>query len=197
MLVLTQIWSCRPVTITSLPRDKAPLVTHYHQWQMMGRSVHDTCTQNAYEKSEQSSEILCYKWWRCGISPQTFLKTAIKTGIISTVCSTWHQRTFILIVKRCRGAQTVYIAVFVSSLTLWPPVPSIFVFLHFLLAHYISAFKPVKVKNVTLTSKIWNLLSPILLNLNNFHSLEVVDRVSETQLQVSENSNWIIWRLKG
>ena len=25
--------------------------------------------------------------------------------------------------------------------------------------------------------------------LNNFHSLEVVDRVSETQLQVSENSN--------
>ena len=32
---------------------------------------------------------------------------------------------------------------------------------------------------------------------NNFHSLEVVDRVSETQLQVGENSNWIIWRLKG
>ena len=26
-------------------------------------------------------------------------------------------------------------------------------------------------------------------NLNNFHSLEVVDRVSETQLQVGENSN--------
>ena len=26
-------------------------------------------------------------------------------------------------------------------------------------------------------------------NLNNFHSLEVVDRVSETQLQVVENSN--------
>ena len=34
-------------------------------------------------------------------------------------------------------------------------------------------------------------------NLNNFHSLEVVDRVSETQLQVGENSDWIIWRLKG
>ena len=31
----------------------------------------------------------------------------------------------------------------------------------------------------------------------NFHSLEVVDRVSETQLQVGENSNWIIWQLKG
>ena len=28
-----------------------------------------------------------------------------------------------------------------------------------------------------------------LLNLNNFHLLEVVDRVSETQLQVGENSN--------
>ena len=26
-------------------------------------------------------------------------------------------------------------------------------------------------------------------NLNNFHSLEVVDRVSETQLQGGENSN--------
>ena len=29
----------------------------------------------------------------------------------------------------------------------------------------------------------------ILSNLNNFHSREVVDRVSETQLQVGENSN--------
>ena len=29
----------------------------------------------------------------------------------------------------------------------------------------------------------------ILSNLNNCHSLEVVDRVSETQLQVGENSN--------
>ena len=40
-------------------------------------------------------------------------------------------------------------------------------------------------------------VDPHLSNLNNFHSLEVVDRVSETQLQVGENSNWIIWRLKG
>ena len=30
-----------------------------------------------------------------------------------------------------------------------------------------------------------------------FSLIEVVDRVSETQLQVSENSNWIIWRIKG
>ena len=33
--------------------------------------------------------------------------------------------------------------------------------------------------------------------MNNFQSLEVVDRVSETQLQKGENSDWIIWRLKG
>ena len=32
-------------------------------------------------------------------------------------------------------------------------------------------------------------LTCILSNLNNFHSLEVVDRVSETQLQMSENSD--------
>ena len=40
-------------------------------------------------------------------------------------------------------------------------------------------------------------MTPILSNLNNFHSLEVVNRVSETQLQVGENSDLIIWRLKG
>ena len=40
-------------------------------------------------------------------------------------------------------------------------------------------------------------LGSILSNLNNFHSLEVVDRVSETQLQVGENSNWIILAVKG
>ena len=50
--------------------------------------------------------------------------------------------------------------------------------LHFILGHYISAFEP-----VTIISKIWNLLTSILSNLNNFHSLEVVDRVSETQLK--------------
>ena len=30
---------------------------------------------------------------------------------------------------------------------------------------------------------------PPFCHLNNFHSFEVVDRVSETQLQVGENSN--------
>ena len=47
---------------------------------------------------------------------------------------------------------------------------------------------------------IWKQLTSIFMilsNLNNFHSLEVVDRVSETQLQVGENSDSIIWRLKG
>ena len=34
-------------------------------------------------------------------------------------------------------------------------------------------------------------------NLDNFHSLEVVDRVSETQLQVGGNFNKIIWQLNG
>ena len=32
-------------------------------------------------------------------------------------------------------------------------------------------------------------VTSILSNSNNFHSLEVVDRVSETQLQVGENSD--------
>ena len=44
---------------------------------------------------------------------------------------------------------------------------------------------------------MWKQLTSILTNLNNFYSLEVVDRVSETQLQVGENSDLIIWRLKG
>ena len=50
---------------------------------------------------------------------------------------------------------------------------------------------------MTSTNKIWKELTSIWSNLDNFHSLEVVDRVSETQLQLGENSNWIIWRLKG
>ena len=32
-------------------------------------------------------------------------------------------------------------------------------------------------------------LETVLSNLNNFHSLEVVDRASETQFQVGENSD--------
>ena len=31
----------------------------------------------------------------------------------------------------------------------------------------------------------------------HFHSLEVVARVSETQLQMGKNLNYLTWRLKG
>ena len=50
---------------------------------------------------------------------------------------------------------------------------------------------------MTSISKIGKELTSMLSNLNNFHALEVVDRVSEAQLQVGKNSNLIIWRLKG
>ena len=47
---------------------------------------------------------------------------------------------------------------------------------------------------MTSISNIWKQVTS---DLNNFHSLEVVNRVSETQFQVGENSDWIIWRSKG
>ena len=50
---------------------------------------------------------------------------------------------------------------------------------------------------MTSISNIWKQLTSILSNLNNFHSLEVVDRVSETQFQVGENSDWKIVAVKG
>ena len=40
-------------------------------------------------------------------------------------------------------------------------------------------------------------LTSILSHLNNFHSLEVVDRVSETQLQVGEKFKLNIMAVKG
>ena len=54
-----------------------------------------------------------------------------------------------------------------------------------------------KIKNMTSISNIGKQLTSILSNLTNFHSLEVVDRVSETQLQVGENYDFLIWWLKG
>ena len=66
----------------------------------------------------------------------------------------------------------------------------------FLLAHYMSAFKYAKDKTWLQSKRFEKRLTLILSILKNFHSLEVVDRVSETQLQVGENSNWIIWRLQ-
>ena len=50
---------------------------------------------------------------------------------------------------------------------------------------------------MTSISKIWKQSTSILSNLNNFHSLEVVDRVSETRLQVGENSDWKNLAAKG
>ena len=47
---------------------------------------------------------------------------------------------------------------------------------------------------MTSISNILKQLTSIFSNLNHFHTLEAVDRVSETQLQVGENSNWIIWQ---
>ena len=53
---------------------------------------------------------------------------------------------------------------------------------------FINTLNMVKIKKKSI-SKISKSLASILSNLNNFHPLEVVNRVSETQLQVDENSN--------
>ena len=50
---------------------------------------------------------------------------------------------------------------------------------------------------MTLTSNTWKELISIFSNLNNFHSLEVVDRVSETQLQVGEKFKLNTLAVKG
>ena len=47
----------------------------------------------------------------------------------------------------------------------------------------------IKIKSDTNQQDLKYFLTSILSNLNNFHSLEVVDRVSETQLQVGGNSD--------
>ena len=59
-------------------------------------------------------------------------------------------------------------------------------FLHFILAHYVSAFNPDK---SDINQQDLHFFTSIMSNLNNFYSLEVVDRVSETHLQVGQNSN--------
>ena len=83
-----------------------------------------------------------------------------------------------------------------ARLTLWSPVPIIFGFSFFYshFKYHLSCM--LKIKSDISISKIRKWLTTILSNLNNFHSLEVVDRVSETQLQVSENFHQIIWQWK-
>ena len=45
---------------------------------------------------------------------------------------------------------------------------------------------------MTATSKIWNELTSILSNLNNFHSLEVVDRVVDSSTATEDHAiNWL------
>ena len=46
----------------------------------------------------------------------------------------------------------------------------------------VPAFEQVKDKKCKSINKISKSVTPTLSNLNNFHSLEVVDRISETQL---------------
>ena len=50
---------------------------------------------------------------------------------------------------------------------------------------------------MTLISNIRKQLTSILSNLNNFPSLEVVDRVGETQLQEGKNSDFFNLAVKG
>ena len=51
--------------------------------------------------------------------------------------------------------------------------------------------------NVTSISKISKSLTSILLHLNNFYSIEIVKRGSETELEVGGDSNEIICWLTG
>ena len=55
-------------------------------------------------------------------------------------------------------------------------------FYHFLLPHLAQPFKHVKDQMWHQLAIIWQELTSVLWNLNNFHPLEVVDCVSETQL---------------
>ena len=70
-------------------------------------------------------------------------------------------------------------------ITLYPPVPHIFGFVIFYYHIKYHILNMSKIKCGINQQEVTSILS----NLDNFHSLEVVDRVSETQLQVGENSN--------
>ena len=74
----------------------------------------------------------------------------------------------------------------VITLTAGPDYIQVF---HFVISTLNTSFSRYHRQNVTPINNISKSLTSIVSNLNNFHSLEVVNRVSETQLQVSENSN--------
>ena len=86
-----------------------------------------------------------------------------------------------------------------NALTAGAAYIRVFIFYQHIKYHLLNMLKMLTIKDVEVTpiSNIWKELTSPLSNLNNFHSFEVVDRASETQLQVGENSDWIIWRLKG
>ena len=79
------------------------------------------------------------------------------------------------------------------------PVPIIFglYIFHYHITYQLLNMLDIKHDNNQQDLKIFDLQGCISSNLNKFHSLEVVEPVSETQLQVSENSNEISWRSKG
>ena len=63
------------------------------------------------------------------------------------------------------------------------------VFLYIFIDTFNTSFWTCLLQNVPSINRIFESLTLILSNLNNFHSLEVVERVSETPRQVAENSN--------
>ena len=75
---------------------------------------------------------------------------------------------------------------FFNPLTAGAAYIRVFIFYQHIKYHLLNMLK---IKIVISISNIWKQLASILSNLNIFHSLEVVDRVSETQLQVGENSD--------
>ena len=84
-----------------------------------------------------------------------------------------------------------YQAIIVTPLTACAAYIRVFIFYSHINYHILNM---VKIKCDI--KQILKELTSILSNLNNFHSHEVVDRASETQLQVGENTNWIMWRLR-
>ena len=58
----------------------------------------------------------------------------------------------------------------------------------FLLAHQIPAREYVNIQR-DVNQQDFKIFDLYIVNVDNFHSFEVVDRVSETQIQVGKNSN--------
>ena len=83
-----------------------------------------------------------------------------------------------MILSNCTELESSYVAMFMlSTLTAGPR--------HVLKSYIVGSLEP----SLSNMPELRKELTSILSNLNDFQSLEVVDRVSETQLQVGENSN--------